>query len=135
MLSIPDSTLRRYVRMYGNYLSHDALKKSKNRRFTDSDILTLKRVRELTQGKKTPPEIETALQVIQDQDQEPDQETLETALMPFPQVLSIIDGLRQEQAETRNVIEQMQGRLDRLERELEYYRLPWLKRIGKKKPE
>ncbi len=133
MLGTPSSTLRRYCRTFTSYLSQNALTRSKNRRFTDNDIIILKKIRELTQAKKTQEEIEIALQVIQDT--EPDQTELETALIPFPQILEIIDQFRHDQAETRRVIDELQGRVEKLERELEYARLPIWKRFRRRKPE
>jgi DNA-binding transcriptional MerR regulator len=135
MLKIPPSTLRRYCKSYIDYLSPTAREKSKKRRFSDTDILVLKNVRELTASKKTEDEIKIALQVIQDNpDQEAQLNAIETI---YPQIIEIIDQFRAKQASLEDRVSQLETKLEympQLEAELEYLRLPWLKRLRTPKP-
>ncbi len=63
MLEIPPSTLRRYVKDYPEHLSKTATKK-RGRRYTEADIATLARAREMLQQAPDPEEVGKLLAVV-----------------------------------------------------------------------
>lgn len=130
MLEIPSSTLRRYCQLFPEYFSETAKVPSKKRRYTNTDVITLKKIKELTRSRKTENEIRSALQIIQDQPPEPENQV--NALALLPQIAAEFEQLRINQATTQTTIDQLQKRLDQLEKEAAERRLPWYKRIRKR---
>jgi DNA-binding transcriptional MerR regulator len=61
MTHIPAATIRRYVRDFKPYLSEEATKPHRGRRYTPQDIQTLLTIRHLYQERKSKAEIESAL--------------------------------------------------------------------------
>ena len=71
LLDIPPSSLRRYVKRFGDYLSDDA-NKTRGRSFNESDIAVIARIRDLAQhGEKLndiPEKLESIPEEISDED-------------------------------------------------------------------
>jgi DNA-binding transcriptional MerR regulator len=120
MLGVPLSTLRRYSRDFAHLLSESARAAGRKRNYTDQDILALRQIRKYSSQRMTPAEIERLVQVV-----EPPEETT-SALALVPQILQGFEDIRSELREMRETV-------DRLERELEETRIPWYKRIIKRK--
>jgi DNA-binding transcriptional MerR regulator len=132
LLSLPGSTLRRYAKVYADYLSQEANQARRN--YTEQDISTLARIRDLSQLRRSVDEIKDQLQVVIDDGGEQDQEDI-TALA-LPGILEQVNEYKalMEQAITAQrkqdeklaaqdaVIEQLQDRLKALE-------TPWYKRL------
>jgi DNA-binding transcriptional MerR regulator len=135
MLEIPSSTLRRYAQLYPEYFSETAKISSKKRRYSNQDVLILKKIKELTRSRKTTDEIRAALQIVQESPETTDQpENLNpNAIVPLiAQFTAEIEQLRITQAETQSTVEQLNQRIDQLEHQLAFSRLPWWKRIQKR---
>lgn len=129
MLEVPPSTLRRYVKQFVKHLSESATKK-RGRRFTEQDIATLARARELlTQGRK-PKETDELLAVVGDDDPEA-QPDAALALVPsiseaLAGALDVARGLRAEVDD----LSEKQGDTAARVRGLEaWLREPWYRRI------
>jgi len=80
MLKIPQSTLRRYAQQYADHLSEHATKQ-RNRRYTEQDIATLARARELLREGKSPEQVNNLLGVVGSTNANPD-----TALALIPSI-------------------------------------------------
>jgi len=63
-LRIPSSSLRRYAAEYSDYLSEQARVSGRMRRYTDTDLAIIKKIRELTVQKYPPEEIKAQIAVI-----------------------------------------------------------------------
>ena len=134
MLALPSSTLRRYVKLYASRLSENATR-PRGRRFSEADIANLARIRELSQQMRSPHEIESLLNVIDEGDAEPSNAlalvpSIATALSDLTDAARSlrleIDDLREDGAEANQKLE---NRLQELE---EFMRLPWYKKLRNK---
>jgi len=114
MLDIPGSTLRRYSADYSDLLSENARLKGRKRRYTDSDVLILRKIRELTRSRKTQDEIR---QVIQVTDFTKD-EGRGSALALIPEIASEFEFLHQVQANTKSQVEGLDERMGETESQL-----------------
>lgn len=124
MLDIPTSTLRRYSRDWHEHLSASASRQGQKRSYTDTDILTLRRLRALLSQKLDHEDIAARLQVV-----EPDTPQ-ESALSMVPAIAGEFENIRsfiaQMQAEHDNELSALRERVKRLEDELN---TPWYKRL------
>lgn len=87
MLSIPVSSLRRYAKIFADYLSPGA--KRRKRQYSDDDVLVLKRIRELAGNGMTTEEIKEVLTLVPQEDKPPD-----SALALMPTILEEFETLR-----------------------------------------
>lgn len=122
MLELPASTLRRYVATFGAALS-DGARASRSRRFTDGDVVILRRVRELLSEGRSPAEVKELLASL-------DVAVVET---PTPAtVLELLPGIGQELAAQRQLAHVLQLELeditDRLAAVEAYLTAPWYRR-------
>ena len=131
MLKVPASTLRDYCRKYADLLSPSAAATNKHRRYTDQDIVTLGRIKQLIRERKTPDEIRQLVNLVTDR---PD----ETALASMPAVLEQFDQLRGQLASMQDQLAKTQDRLTKTEDQLasleEYLKKPWYRRLISKPP-
>jgi len=80
LLSLPGSTLRRYAKVYADYLSQEANQKRRN--YIEQDITTLARIRDLSQLRRSVDEIKDELQLVVDDDQNNDQADITALALP-----------------------------------------------------
>lgn len=127
MLSIPPSTLRRYVATFGEYLTPEARKK-RGRNFTEEDINVIAQIRDLaSQGiplESIGPQIAQTFEHIPDSQEIPST----TALALFNSLSDQMSGISQE---LDQILEEQQRLKDRIE-QLEEEARPWYKRIFKR---
>lgn len=128
MLDIPPSTLRRYVSIFGDYLSADANKK-RGRRFTQNDVAILARIRDLAaQGQRLE---DLAPQLVDLVDHAPPVDTDRLALQVVNNRLdSIADMFKDQQSDLndlRRKVDALTGQL-----EVERRRSIWSRLFGKK---
>lgn len=135
MLNLPPSTLRRLAGQFADLLSETARIAGKKRKYTDDDVLLLKRISQYTRQKKTPEEIRKLLTIV-----EPEPEK-SNALALLPSVLAEFETLRQHLADVESKLTASQERHDqasaelletreRLERLETWLKLPWWKRFS-----
>lgn len=129
MLELPSSTLRRYVARYGAALS-DGARASRSRRFTDGDVVILRRIRELLSAGKTPAEVDAMLSSVD----------VAVVMDEAPAtVLDLLPGIGQELASQRQIARALQLELAQATDRLEdvsarlaavetYLALPWYRR-------
>lgn len=133
MLAIPESSLRRLSREFSEFLSRQ---RGRNRRYSDQDINTLRRVREGTSHGQTLEAIKQDLRLAPENlpEQAP------------PDSLSLVPTVAGELARLDDVdrailaqLEQLRqdhaADLERLERLEKWLRLPWYKRLFTRPPE
>jgi DNA-binding transcriptional MerR regulator len=125
LLQIPPSSLRRYVSEFGEYLSPNA-QQSKRRDYTDQDIATIARIRELTAQGLTSEDIKPQLEKTVDQDQ--DQETALT----LPIVIQKFQDLTRQLETIQDQASQQAQQLEKLK---SWAALPWWKRLFTRPPE
>ena len=127
LLNIPSSTIRRYVQTFSPYLSTSAQKK-KSRMFSDEDIATLSRVRDLAADGILMRDIAAQLEQVVDKDQ-PEEEPPTSTIVIFQQRFAAydaeLDQMKQEQ-------KAMQDQIAQLRAELDTARLPWYKKLRKR---
>jgi len=132
MLKIPASTLRRYANQFSEHLSESA-KKSRGREYTEADIATLQRARELLRS-HSPEDTNKLLAVIDDKPPAPDSSlalipAISSALADLTDAsISLraeVDTLKESQAQTD---EQLADALARIAN-LEQPKPPWYKKI------
>lgn len=133
MLNIPPSSLRRLASEFQNMLSPQ---RSRHRRYSESDIALLKRVREMTGHGMSMEEIRQALSIVSETPEREEEAGNTLALVPaisaeldrldsaYHQVLSELEKLKASHDEDR-------ARLQALE---EYLSLPWWERVWRKPP-
>ena len=80
LLSLPGSTLRRYAKVYADYLSQEANQARRN--YTEQDISTLARIRDLSQLRRSVDEIKDQLQLVVDDGGEDGQEDITALALP-----------------------------------------------------
>lgn len=124
MLKIPPSTLRRYAAFFAAYLSPQA--PGKKRSYSDSDIVTLGKIKELS--RKLPlAQIGPRLPVVEEQPPP------ESSLALIPTIAKELERLDTErQAVTKGLDElraAFQADHERLERWQKWAALPWWKRL------
>lgn len=126
ILGLPVSTLRRYSVLFAQHLSESARPDHKKRYYTDQDILTLKKIRELVSAKKSPQEINRALLVVDNRQDQPG-----SALALLPDIQQAFEDIRALLNQERQERERLSQRLNELET---WLKTPWYKRLGKKPP-
>ena len=134
MLEIPSSSLRRYVLRFAEHLSATAIKK-RGRRFTERDIATLGRARELLQQGRDPLEVNGLLGVVGEEDSEAEPDA---ALMLVPSIsaaLTEVGDLTQSlRAEVRDLAESQGATAEELAELRKWLRLPWYQRLFRPGP-
>lgn len=110
MLKIAKSTLRKYSSLFSGYLSQSANRKS--RKYTDSDIATLRQIVQLRNKNIPLDEIPQHLTVVKTRPEE--------SLMMIPAIAAEFESLRDQLATMRAdqtaEIQRLQDRLDSLEK-------------------
>lgn len=147
MLRIPLSTLRRYAALFGEHLSVHSRRK---RRYSEQDIATLARIRELYSESKTPEQISALLAVVSDTEQQPAPqdtlmlvpgisaaltEALDTARALRSQVQQLTERQAESESklsETQQALSQALERLEQLEQRERERSVPWYQRILKR---
>jgi DNA-binding transcriptional MerR regulator len=133
MLDIAPSSLRRYVTLYGDLLSETAKLPSKSRRYTDADILILRRLKELIRARKTDDEIRQLLQVVEtDQPPSSSLALLPDVLAEFQRISDQLSQMQNQQQATRKELDETRAELEELR---QWVKTPWYKRIRKRPPE
>ena len=138
MLNIPASTLRRYAKQFSEHLSESA-NKSRGREYSESDIATLGRARELLRS-HSPEDTNNLLSVMADEPPEPDSSL---ALIPSisEALTELTDAARSLRAEV-DTIKESQAQSDERQaltdeqlaevlKKLEHLEQPWYRRIFK----
>ena len=137
MLSIPPSTLRRYVKQFSDHLSEQATKK-RGRRFTERDVAVLARARELIQQGRGPDEVTALLQVVGDEEERPEDNASALALVPSISraLTEAVDAARALRVEVGDLSDQVkdvaraQGSTDEeLGKLREWMSQPWWKKL------
>lgn len=135
MLSIPPSTLRRLSSEFSEFLSKQ---KTRNRKYNESDIALLKRIREMTGEGYSLEQIRQALTVVSDTPERQEEASSTLSLIPtlsaeldrldsgYHQVLSELERLRAERQLDNERITELEARLEALN-------LPWWKRLFSQK--
>jgi len=143
MLSIPPSTLRRYVKQFVEHLSKDATKK-RGRRFTERDVAVLARARELIQQGRSPEEVTSLLQVVGDEEEKPEDSASALDLVPSISraLTEAVDTARALRTDVEDLagdvaeIAKAQGASeDELRALREWMRQPWWRRLFGQPPE
>lgn len=135
MLEIPPSTLRRYVKDYPEHLSKTATKK-RGRRYTEADIATLARARELLQQGRKPEETNKLLAVVgqEDPDAQPD-----SALALVPSISQALSEVQEQAQALRSILENVADNQNEANSRLEaleaWARAPGYRRIFGPPPE
>jgi len=135
MLEVPPSTLRRYVKDYPEHLSKTATKK-RGRRYTEADIATLARAREMLQQGRSPDEVGSLLAVVGQDDPEAEPDSVLNLVPSISQALSEV----QEQAQAlRSILENVADNQNEADSRLEaleaWSREPWYRRLFASPPE
>jgi len=129
MLDVPSSTLRRYVLQFAAHLSETATKK-RGRRFTERDVATLARARELLQQGRKPPEVNELLPVLGENDPEAQPDA---ALMLVPSISAALTEALDMARSLRTEVEDVSDRQDQMATQLEsleaWVREPWYRRL------
>ena len=135
MLDVPSSTLRRYVKQFAAHLSETATKK-RGRRFTEQDIATLARARELLQQGRKPEETNELLAVVGEDDPEA-QPDAALALVPSisAALTEALDAARGLPAEVEDLSEKQGGTAARVDGLETWLREPWYRRLFGSPPE
>lgn len=128
MLSIPASSLRRLATEFRDMLSPQ---RSRHRRYTESDIALLRKVRELTGQGMSLSEIRQALTIVSET---PEREaTAESTLALVPGISAELDrldsGYHQVLSELEKLREAHASDRERLQALEEWLTLPWWKRV------
>lgn len=130
MLNIPESSLRRYAVLFADYLSPSAHKR--RRTYTDQDIATLGRIRDLAQRMPLD-QIGPLLSVV-----ETHEETA-NALALVPSIALAIEQAAAQSAQALQRIEQLEAlqadQAEELRRLREWLALPWWRRFWGKPPQ
>lgn len=147
MLKIPPSTLRRYASQFSAHLSEHATKQ-RSRRYTEQDIATLARARELLSEGKSPEQALSLLAVMRTEEQTPDKtlalipsisqaltEALDTARLLRSQVSELSEHQNQQDermSDAERKLAEMAAKLELLEREQQ---TPWYRKLFKRPQE
>jgi len=143
MLSIPPSTLRRYVKQFADHLSEEATKK-RGRRFTERDVAVLARARELIQQGRSPEEVTALLQVVGDEGEKTEDAASALDLVPsisraLTEAVDTALALRSEVGDLSEKVEEVarsQGATDdELLRIRKWMNQPWWRRLFGKPPD
>jgi len=129
MLKIPASTLRRYAKQFSEHLSESA-NKSRGREYTEQDIATLARARELLRS-HSPEDTNKLLAVIDDKPPEPNSSL---ALIPAisEALTELTDAAISLRAEVDNITERQaltDEQLAEVLKKLEHLEQPWYRKI------
>ena len=133
MLSIPPSTLRRLATEFHDMLSPQ---RSRHRRYTESDIALMRKVRELTGQGMSLAEIRQALTVVSET---PERQEEVSSLSLIPAISSELDRLDSAYHQVLSELEKLraahEGERERLQALEEWLSLPWWKRLFSKPPQ
>lgn len=147
LLSVPASTLRRWAVRFEKQLTPQTPEAGRHRSYSNSDIETFRKIRDLAAKGQSLRSIENSLTVFQagqkPPDTEPDNEPApdnepsteqaqNTALIVVSN--NIADKLGAHNAQIEALREQINKQNERLSALTEYLSLPWYKRIGKRPP-
>jgi DNA-binding transcriptional MerR regulator len=134
MLSIPPSTLRRLASKFSDMLSRQ---RSRHRRYSESDIALLKRIRDMTSHGMSLDEIRTALTIVSDTPKR--EEVVSDMLSLMPAVASELDRLdtayHQVMTELKHLRASHENAKSTIERFEEWLALPWWRRIFSSPPQ
>lgn len=123
MLKIPASTVRRYASIYTDYLSFKH-SQGRKREYTDQDIVTLARIRDLSNEGFNHNQIKDRITIIDHQEENPITKSLDLIPSIAKQLQTFVDY----QHQTNDQINLLTKRIDDLE---SFIKLPWYKKIGK----
>lgn len=132
MLGIPPSTLRRYVADFGDHLSAKA-NRPRGRRYSDQDIATLKKARELLNQRQPVDQVNRLLGIIDDPEATPSDSL---ALVPdiSTALTTALEAARGLRIEVDDLAERQDQADDRLDALTEWVAIPWYRRIGQSPP-
>jgi DNA-binding transcriptional MerR regulator len=143
MLDIPASTLWSYVKQFGEHLSAGANRK-RGKRYTEGDIDTLRRIRELFAQGRNPEEVaELIKQMVISSDNELASDSA-LALVPsiskaLTETLAVSQALRSEVGDFSDQVEEVARSQGATDEELVKLRawlaLPWYRRLFGKPPD
>ena len=130
-LNIPASTLRHYAKIYAAHLSPSA--QGRRRLYTDQDLETLQRIRELSDQGNTSDEIRQALGEIITIDQVDDQQP-SSSLALIPAISKEFESLHAILKQMSDDQQTLKDEIAALRRELDQAQRPFWDRIFKRKP-
>lgn len=130
MLDIPPSSLRRLSSEFKDFLSKSP---GRHRRYSEEDINTLRRVRELTGQGMTIERIKTQLRLVEEP---PEKKTDALALVPTiaGELARMDDNYRAVARELEELRQDRERDRERLERLEQWAALPWYKRLFTRPP-
>jgi len=134
MLQIPTSSLRRYSEAFKDHLTIKHTKGQK-RTYTEQDIITLGKIRDLAKSGLTHEVISERLPLIEEQS-----EPIDNALALIPTVAKELEAIKDNQSSIVQIIQQLQDDLEdqktanlELQKKVNdlesFNNLPWWKRI------
>ena len=129
MLDIPGSTLRRYCADYADLLSETARVTGRKRRYTNDDLLVLRRIKELTRNRKSPDEIRAAAAAAAAETET----DVKSALVLIPAIAAEFEQLRSQIARLQSDQDENRAAIEQLRRELAARRPWWAKIIRRNK--
>lgn len=124
MLNIPASTVRRYASIYIDYLSFKHLP-GRKREYTDQDISTMARIRDLSNDGLNLKQIKERLSIVDHQEENQISKSLEL----IPSIAKQLQAFIDYEHSTNEKIDLLFKRIEDLEN---FINLPWYKKIGKK---
>lgn len=132
MLGVPPSTLRRYATDFADHLSAEATR-SRGRRYSDRDIATLKKARELLNQRQPVEQVNRLLAIVGDPEASPSDSL---ALVPdISEALNTaLAAARSLRFEVADLAERQQSTDNRLDALADWIATPWYRRIGKTPP-
>ena len=119
LLKVSPSTIRRWSVLFEDHLSR---RTGKHRQYTPEDFATLQRVKELSGEGIELDEIKHLVAVV---DQQP-QENQGKGLIVYEDFVELLESFRVTTTSLKSEIDQLRA-------EVAYLRLPWYRRIGKRK--
>jgi DNA-binding transcriptional MerR regulator len=138
MLKIPPSTLRRYAKQFADHLSERA-HKHRLRAYTEQDIATLARAREMLREGKSPAQVNNLLSVVGNGEQPSPDQTLAlipsisaalTEALDTARTLRVqVDAHEQRMSDAERKLSEMADKLAQIESEQQ---TPWYRKIFKR---
>ncbi|MCB2173576.1 helix-turn-helix domain-containing protein [archaeon] len=131
MLQIPTSTIRRYSTVFVDYLSFKH-KPGRKRDYTDQDVNTLARIRDLSNSGLTHAQIKERLEVVEVKEDQPG-----SNLLLIPSIAKELQTFRDFQQSTSQRItdltNQNESLIQRVNDLENFVSLPWYKKITRRK--
>lgn len=126
---IPSSTVRRYVILFGDYLSPGA-KRLRSRSYTETDLAIISRIRDLS-GQGVPLElIGEQLKDVIPQAAPPEELPPQTQLAIIQRITHHVEDLSGQVKDQNDQLQELRSRVDALAAALETERSkPWYKRL------